>query len=190
MIVDLSVAYGLMVFSQMKGPDIIEFLWGKAARDAALAIPEVMPDSEQLCGDYEDAHYDPVSDIFHTAGMIGVLAFATLALLQPRYSVYYLLSAPPVFYLPAWAGHFFLQKDIPAVFSYGTTLSGWANGEFCAYLAFFAGRTLQKASHWVPSFILAGLFVGYVMERTGATSSFFGGDDKKKGAAATKTKAM
>ena len=33
-------------------------------------------------------------------------------------------------YLFAWAGHFYYQADIPAVFTYGTTLRGWSRGEY------------------------------------------------------------
>ena len=42
-----------------------------------------------------------------------------------------------MWYLSAWAGHFILQKDVPAVFSYGMSPRGWAVGEYCSMRALY-----------------------------------------------------
>ena len=52
-------------------------------------------------------------------------------------------SVLPLYYLYAWVGHFFVQRDIPAVFTYGMTLRGWASGEFCSVKALVMGRTVR-----------------------------------------------
>ena len=36
-----------------------------------------------------------------------------------------------------------MQRDIPAVFTYGMTLRGWASGEFCSVKALVMGRTVR-----------------------------------------------
>ena len=53
-------------------------------------------------------------------------------------------TVPPTWYLYAWAGHFFVQKDIPAVFVYGMSLRGWLAGEYCSLCSLFAGRTVAE----------------------------------------------
>jgi hypothetical protein len=127
---------------------------GPDARDAALANDLVVePDSSNLCTEYEAAHFDPTSNILHSEGMIAsVLLFGT-ALLFQRWIL--LACIPPTFYIPAWIGHFIFQKDIPAVFSYGTTLTGWASGEYCSLSSLFAGRSVTRTMDLIPSTFLA-----------------------------------
>ena len=50
---------------------------------------------------------------------------------------------PPLYYLYAWAGHLVLQADVPAVFTYGTTLRGWASGELCSIGELLGGETVR-----------------------------------------------
>jgi len=168
MVLDLAVAYVLMLVAQSRGPAIIELLHGIEARQAAEALPLVEPDSEKLCEEYEAAHWNATSDILHTAGMVVAIVLLLMALkttLLGQERIQYLAWIPPVFYLPAWLGHFIFQKDIPAVFSYGTTLSGWAKGEYCSYLAMFAGRTLKRQSDWIPVGILSILLLLLIRAR-------------------------
>ena len=60
----------------------------------------------------------------------------------------------PVYYLPAWVGHLIFQKDIPAVFTYGTTFRGWAVGEFCAFGDLLEGGIVH-GTQWVPTVVLS-----------------------------------
>ena len=103
---------------------------------------------EALCEAYESHHFDSTSNVLHAAGMAVTLITAAYALCAPSVGVVrrmLLLWLPPLWYLWAWAGHFFIQKDIPAVFTYGMTLHGWASGECCSLLAFFGLRTTPRS---------------------------------------------
>lgn len=140
--VDIAMAYGAMFMAQTRGPAIIGGLWGDAARRAAeTGNDDVSPNAplETLCRAYEAHHFDDASDMLHAAGMV----LAPLALLRALTSkgyakrARYLAWVPPTWYLYAWAGHFFIQKDIPAVFSYGMSLRGWAVGEYCSLRALY-----------------------------------------------------
>ena len=75
-----------------------------------------------------------------------VLVIITLlqVLVNRKWNSLMLLTVPPVWYLYAWAGHFFIQKDIPAVFVYGMSIRGWLAGEFCSLCSLFSGRTVAK----------------------------------------------
>jgi len=165
---DLAAAYGLLILSQSRGPAIVELLHGRGARLAAETLPLVEPDSPSLCMDYELAHFNGASDILHTAGMISavLLLLSALVVKWRRRRVVLLAWIPPVFYLPAWVGHFVFQKDIPAVFSYGTTLRGWIHGEYCSYKALLAGRTLQRPVDWIPASLLTVALVAFILVRT------------------------
>jgi hypothetical protein len=140
-VLGLVVGYGLMVLAQTRGGAIIGLLWGPAAQTAALtANDDVDPnaDLEALCTSYESHHYAPRSNVLHAAGMcltFKALVDALFFCPSRRSSLLFLAYMPPLWYLYAWAGHFFIQMDIPAVFNYGTTLRGWAAGEFCSVRA-------------------------------------------------------
>lgn len=155
------ISYIFMALAQTRGPIIIELLHGKETRQTAEAVDVVRPDSDNLCSEYEAAHFDRFSDMLHTVGMIGAIVVLLLSLNRPGL----LLKVPPIYYLPAWIGHFMFQKDIPAVFSYGTTLRGWLSGEYCAFLALAAGRTVQKQVDWVAVAALTGLLVSVATGR-------------------------
>lgn len=170
----LSVAYMLMVASQRYGGAIIGLLHGDAARSAAetMSTDDVQTDLsfKEMCEGYESHHFNSVSNCLHAAGMIigFILVFQASILAKAKqyrpsgrsYSTHLLICLawlPPVWYLYAWAGHFFLQKDIPAVFSYGTTLRGWASGELCSVLALIQGRALTSPTEWLISAAMVAL---------------------------------
>lgn len=144
------LTYGAMIASQTSGVEIIEHLHNKTAAVAAAAPPEdVSPDSsfDALCAGYEGHHYHSTSNCSHACGMIlsfGFVAVLFRALLQRRFvtALRVLSVLPPTWYLYAWFGHFVYQADIPAVFTYGMTLRGWAAGELCSVLALAGGRTV------------------------------------------------
>ena len=111
-----------------------------------------MPDSsfDALCAGYEAHHWHSTSNCLHACGMLlsfGLVAtlMAALASSSKARWVGALTVAsviPPTWYLYAWAGHYLFQADIPAVFTYGMTLRGWAAGELCSTLALLGGRTV------------------------------------------------
>jgi len=150
-----------MVLAQTSGPEIIELLHGSKAKDAALSLDPVLPDSTNICAEYEAAHFNQVSDVLHCAGMVALLLLLIAVPLKPppRNAI---LWGPPIYYLPAWVGHYCFQKDIPAVFSYGTTLHGWWMGEWCAFKQLFSGRILSTSIEWVSALVLAIGFVQLV----------------------------
>lgn len=139
----LGIAYSLMLVAQSQGEAIIRKLHNGTAA-AAAAAPEANSDVsadhtfEQICIGYEAHHYDLESNALHSAGMI--LGIGLLLTAIGRKGVGLTLWVPPTWYGFAWVGHYFYQADIPAVFTYGMTLRGWASGEACAVLAMMAGR--------------------------------------------------
>eukprot|EP01052_Picozoa_sp_SAG31_P008069 SAG31_NODE_398_length_16250_cov_8.737601_11_plen_201_part_00 len=146
-VLGLSLAYGLMLLSQSQGELIIRTLHNAtAATDAAApsANSDVTADKafHEICAGYEAHHYDPDSNALHAAGMI--LTFGMFAALLVRKQAVRLAAwVPPTWYLFAWVGHYFYQADVPAVFTYGMTLRGWASGEACAVVALIAGRSID-----------------------------------------------
>ena len=143
-VLGLGIAYSLMLLSQSQGEAIIRTLHNDTAA-AAAASPEANSDVsadqtfEQICTGYEAHHYDPDSNALHSAGMI--LTFGlVLGALSGRGAAL-MLWVPPTWYGFAWVGHYFHQADIPAVFTYGMSLRGWASGEICAVVAMMAGRS-------------------------------------------------
>lgn len=153
----VSCGYVLMFVAQNFGPEVIEILHGKEARERATApkYNDVLPDTPltQLCDGYDSHHFDQLSNCLHAAGMI--VAFLTLFSFIVTRKIRVLLTLPPVWYLYAWIGHFFIQKDIPAVFVYGMTLRGWLSGEYCSICSLLSGRTISE--HW--ELVLTGLLV-------------------------------
>ena len=142
----LPLSYLAMWASQTSGLAIVAALHNSTAAKAAAAPPEdVQADLplEQLCDGYEAHHWESHSNALHAAGMLlvfGLLGAAACG--RPRL----LAWVPPTWYLFAWVGHFFYQADVPAVFTYGMTLRGWATGEFCSVRALLTGRTVSGPS--------------------------------------------
>eukprot|EP00729_Bicosta_minor_P010240 gene10240-33016_t len=123
-----------MVVAQGYGGAVIELLHGEEARKLAEEAPtdDCSPDAslEELCIGYESHHFVALSNCFHASGYL--LAFAAIgaALLRPSSSQWTslqraecLLWVLPLWYLYAWLGHFFVQKDIPAALLHGRTVS-------------------------------------------------------------------
>ena len=180
----LVVAYIIMVLSQMYGANIIGFLWGAEAQRQALLVQQashdtVRPDQSYdiMCQGYAAAHYHYVSDLLHTSGMLGALvlllasiivsygrqigmATTTTTTTTHEYASpgRLCLWIPPVYYLTAWTGHFVFQRDIPAVFTYGTTLRGWLMGETCAWehLLSSSYRTGSTTTD-IPEYLYGGI---------------------------------
>lgn len=155
----LLLAYAAMVLAQTRGLAIVGLLHGPDARLAAASSDPVLPDSADLCAEYEAAHHHAASDVLHCAGMIGFLLLLFVAAPLRSSWGWSLLWAPPVYYLPAWVGHYGFQKDVPAVFSYGTTWRGWYAGERCAMEQLFAGRIVESPVQWAAAVALAVAFV-------------------------------
>eukprot|EP00908_Phaeocystis_cordata_P021499 Transcript_3858.p2 GENE.Transcript_3858~~Transcript_3858.p2 ORF type:complete len:213 (-),score=64.15 Transcript_3858:118-756(-) len=143
----IGATYGAMVLAQRRGSDIIRVIHNSTAAAAAAAPPEdVAPDTafEALCDGYESHHWEATSNCLHACGMLLVFAFTSALLFQPSWHgvLRLALAVPPTWYLYAWAGHFLYQADVPAVFTYGMTLRGWAAGELCSIRALVFGRTV------------------------------------------------
>jgi len=168
----LLVAYLLMWLAQSKGGLIIELLHGQSARKLAEAPPmDVAADAplDALCRGYVSHHYEPNSNCLHAAGMLLSFALILQALLPSfvavrpccRSYVHHLMSSlawtPPLYYLYAWVGHFVMQADIPAVFTYGMTFRGWACGELCSVWALFTGRTVAQPIELLATVALMAL---------------------------------
>lgn len=142
----VGTAYAAMFVAQRYGPEVIEFLHGTEARieTTSQKYDDVNTDSdlEMLCQGYEAHHYNPISNCSHAAGMILSFIVLACAVIYRRLGV--AATLPPIWYLYAWAGHFFIQKDIPAVFVYGMTFRGWLSGEYCSVCALLSGRTISR----------------------------------------------
>jgi hypothetical protein len=139
------LGYAAMFVAQNFGAEVIELLHGSEARLKATSpqYDDVHADTplQQLCEGYDAHHFDRVSNCIHAAGMI--LAFISLFCFIVSKERRILLTLPPIWYLYAWIGHFFIQKDIPAVFVYGMTLKGWLSGEYCSICSLLFGRTIS-----------------------------------------------
>ena len=146
----LAISYAAMYAVQSKGPEIIGAMWGADAQAAAVAqnVDDVQPDSDVgvLCGGYDAAHFDVTSNI-----LVGGKPIQSTA--------QWFLWVWPVYYLPAWWGHLWYQKDIPAVFTYGTTVRGWAAGEYCAFCDLLSGGIVNEPGELVPAAIMTLAFV-------------------------------
>ena len=176
--VELACAYSAMVVAQTSGPQVIGFLHGEQARRLASAPPDagILPSAplEQLCASYESHHHDPLSNCLHAAGCLlaaGALAAGALGAARVRRRRLALCSVLPLYYLYAWAGHFFVQRDIPAVFTYGMTLRGWASGEFCSVKALVMGRTVRAPRELLLTAAITLLHAAYLRRAWGAAAS-------------------
>lgn len=163
------LSYAIMyIAAQIKGGDIVGALHGSEAAEKALsdlAADAVQPDLgiRDLCAGYAAAHFDSTSNIFHAAGMVATLwlfVYATALFFFGFGSFKHYLILPPLYYLPAWFGHFVFQKDIPAVFTYGTTPRGLLSGEYCAFEDLFHGGIARNPTELMYSAILVVFMVG------------------------------
>jgi hypothetical protein len=137
----------------------------------------------ELCEVYSEAHFHSYSNILHAGAMYATLVLwvividrlrrttrksnmedstTTKAIPPPlRYKwLWLLLWIPPVYYLPAWVGHFFVQHDIPVVFTYGTTFQGWWKGETCSWmLLLWGGWTIQTPYEMILAMMVCNLLL-------------------------------
>lgn len=198
MSIPLIFSYAAMYAVHAHGADLIGALWGPQARAAAVAqnVDAVQPDAavDLLCGGYAAAHFDVTSNILHAAGMVaalylavqtvaGLALAATVGLPSHRSGTalaQFFLWVWPIYYLPAWVGHLWFQKDIPAVFTYGTTVRGWAAGEYCAFYDLFSGGIVFDVAEVLPSAVLTYLFVLSIETMSSSSSSSSSKADKKK----------
>ena len=79
-----------------------------------------------------------------TAGAISVLVGLFGCGLTKLERVLAVLWWTPNWYLYAWVGHFGMQKDVPAVFTYGLTPKSFFSGEFCSVLWVYTGRVFEE----------------------------------------------
>lgn len=162
----LATAYSCMILSQVHGHAILAWLQHGGNRTKF----DGGSSRDSLCAAYEGAHFHPISEILHASGMLSSSAmFAVIVILlainmrsgreQPQqyYQILLWLTLwiPPLYYIPAWIGHFAFQRDVPAVFTYATTFSGWRAGETCAWNAFLGLRTVSEPTEWAGAIVLA-----------------------------------
>jgi len=160
--------------AQLYGPEIIGLLHGAAARAEAEKPPDdVAPGTPllELCKGYAHHHFDSIGNSLHAAGMTAGLVSVGVGLAAKHLSaverVASVLWHPPQWYLYAWVGHFCMQKDIPAVFTYGLTPKSFFSGEFCSTMWVYGGGVFaaKPAMLWpvagadVPSLALVAFAV-------------------------------
>jgi hypothetical protein len=63
---------------------------------------------------YLGQHSHPLSRRLHVCGTLLAVLIALAAVLSGHWA--WLLAAPLAGYLPAWVGHFFFQRNLPATF--------------------------------------------------------------------------
>jgi len=160
-----------MVVAQTSGPEIVGLLHGAAAQKEASKPPaDVAPGTPllELCKGYAHHHFDSIANSLHAAGMTAGLVSVYVGLrakhLSPLERVVSVLWHVPQWYLYAWIGHFGMQKDVPAVFTYGLTPKSFFSGEFCSTKWVYTGLVFESkpAMFWpadgaVPSFALAAI---------------------------------
>mmetsp|Transcript_25419 Transcript_25419/g.74649 ORF Transcript_25419/g.74649 Transcript_25419/m.74649 type:complete len:231 (+) Transcript_25419:61-753(+) len=147
----LFLSYGAMVISQIYGSSIVGLIHGPAAKTAAEIAPDdVAPGTPilELCKGYAAHHFDSISNSFHAAGMTAGVVSVLVGLFGPGLTKGQRLASvlwfAPQWYLPAWVGHFSLQKDVPAVFTYGLTPKSFFTGEFCSATWVFTGGVFEQ----------------------------------------------
>jgi hypothetical protein len=138
----------MLVASQVFGRSIIRGLYGEArlqeldAADAATPVPFADGSEREFsafCTFYESHHWNGPSNTLHTFGCIGVVVLSGICLqsfaLQKNLSrgITCLLWIPVVYYGFNWTGHFFWQRDIPAVFTWALDPQLFIWGELCQF---------------------------------------------------------
>jgi hypothetical protein len=164
-------SYVIMYIAQTKGGDIVGAIHGSEAAEKALSglvADAVQPDLDlrDLCNGYAAAHFDSASNILHAAGMVATLwlfVYATTLFFFGFGKFQHYLYLPPLYYLPAWVGHFIFQKDIPAVFTYGTTPKGLLSGEFCAFEDLFHGGIARNPTEMMYSGMVLVAMIGSLL---------------------------
>jgi hypothetical protein len=148
----VALSYVCMFIAQRFGAEVIEHLHGREARvKATLHYDDVKPDAplQALCEGYDAHHFDSLSNCVHAAGMVLVFVSLVSFVRSNFKSTQILATLPPIWYLYAWTGHFFIQQDIPAVFVYGMSLRGWLAGEYCSICSLCMGRTVSTPTELV-----------------------------------------
>ena len=96
---------------------------------------------------YLSEHWNPATRALHFAGTALVLASLGLGFVA---SAWWLLAAPVFGYGLAWIGHFFVEKNRPATFTYPL----WSlRGDFRMFRFMLLGKMgpeLEKASRLFP----------------------------------------
>lgn len=95
---------------------IVEHLQGK---DARMSEPKAVPrfDSfEEFWPYYVREHAKKTTRMLHFVGTTGAMVSVAAALFSKKRAL--LLAAPVVGYGLAWIGHFFVEKNRPATFTY------------------------------------------------------------------------
>lgn len=168
----LIVAYATMFIAQLRGGAIVAALHGHEVAERALrglTSESVQPDLplRDLCAGYVAAHFDRTSNILHAAGMVATLwlfVYTTTLFFFGFGNLKYYLILPPLYYLPAWVGHFVFQKDIPAVFTYGRSFQGLLNGEYCAFEDLFHGGIARNPTEMFYSVLLLIAMIGFLFK--------------------------
>ena len=105
---------------------------------------------------YANHHFDSIGNAWHAAGMTAGLVSVAAGLFGSRLTkgqrVASMLWWAPQWYLWAWLGHFWLQKDVPAVFTYGLTPRSYLTGEFCSTMWVYTGLVFDSKNSSFPGF--------------------------------------
>lgn len=163
----LVAGYAVLAVLQIYGREIIIGLHGASRlaeldaldRDAAPPPRSFYP----FCQFYESHHQHPISNGLHTCGCISAICCLALAiyqlllylvarrqtreLLRDRRTnrlllvAYWVVMCPVPYYCFNWAGHFLLQRDIPAVFTWAFDGQLVVWGEMCQFR--------QVAKRWI-----------------------------------------
>lgn len=150
-LIPLMVGYGMLIAAQTLGPEIVGFLHGPAAKAAAELPPEdVAPGTPllELCEGYASHHFDSIGNSLHFSGMTAGAISVMVGLFGPGLTLFERIVSVlwwmPQWYLYAWVGHFGMQKDVPAVFTYGLTPKSFFSGEFCSVMWVYTGRVFDE----------------------------------------------
>lgn len=162
-IVSLAIAYGAMVCSQIFGSSIVGMIHGPAAKVAAEMPPDdVAPGTPflELCEGYANHHFDSIANSWHAVGMTAGLVSAAVGILASRLTTWERIASllwwAPQWYLWAWLGHFWLQKDVPAVFTYGLTPKSYLTGELCSSMWVYTGKVFTSRNSTFPGYETSG----------------------------------
>ena len=111
-----------------------------------MAVPRFST-FEEFWPYYLSEHWKPATRALHFAGTACVLACLLLAVAA---SAWWLLAAPLFGYAFAWVGHFFVEKNRPATFTYPL----WSlRGDFRMFRLMLTGRIgpeLERAGRLFP----------------------------------------